>query len=176
MHPKEVTAKSKRLSYILRHDPASAGVTLDAAGWVTVDQLLTSLGWERSILDHVVADNNKKRFEYNEGRTRIRASQGHSVDVDLGYTEQVPPDVLYHGTTKQAYDTILREGLVKMSRHHVHLSADKDTALVVARRRPNPVLLVVDAAAMARAGEKFYLSTNGVWLVDAVDPKYLRPA
>lgn len=165
--------RSKRLSYLLRHNPGDAGLTLDGAGWTPVADLLNALGWSRADLDVVVADNNKKRFEYDPTGARIRASQGHSVDVDLGYEAKEPPTTLYHGTSEPLLAVILTDGLLKMQRHHVHLSPDTETALVVARRRPKPVVLAVDAARMIAAGSKFYLSTNGVWLVDAVPARYL---
>ncbi len=173
MTPKQLVQRSKRLSYLLRHDPADAGLTLDAAGWVSVDKLLASVKWTRAELDQVVADNNKKRFEYSSDNTQIRASQGHSVDVELGYEARTPPDTLYHGTSKHTLDVILRDGLKKMARHHVHLSADKETALIVGKRRSDAVILSVNTAQMQADGHAFYISTNGVWLTDSVPVSYL---
>ena len=173
MNDKQLTARSKRLSFILRHDPASAGLTLNPAGWVEVTALLAALGWVKADLDRVVSENNKKRFEYSSDGLQIRASQGHSVDVDLGYEPKVPPATLYHGTSQGAVDTILSEGIKKMGRHHVHLSADEATARIVANRRQNPRILHVDAARMVRDGHAFFLSTNGVWLTEYVSPLYI---
>jgi putative RNA 2'-phosphotransferase len=85
-----------------------------------------------------------------------------------------PPDVLYHGTGHKAVDAILQTGLNKMSRHHVHLSADIATAKTVGARYGKPVVFIVDAAAMHEAGYTFYCSDNGVWLVDHVPPEYLQ--
>ena len=61
-----------------------------------------------------------------------------------------------------------------MQRHHVHLSAERRTALAVGGRRGKPVLLEVDAAAMRAEAIPFYRAENGVWLVDAVPPHFLR--
>jgi putative RNA 2'-phosphotransferase len=165
--------RSKHLSLVLRHNPASAGITLDAAGWVDVATLLPAMKLSMDQLEEVVGKNDKKRFEFNADKTRIRASQGHSVDVDLGYEEKEPPERLYHGTSKDVLDPILREGLRPMARHDVHLSPNVDTAHIVARRRRNPVVLEVFAGLMAKDGFKFRLSTNGVWLTEHVPPKYL---
>lgn len=123
----------------------------------------------------MVAKNDKQRFSFDESQTRIRANQGHSTPVDLQLDPATPPDILYHGTPAPNVDIILREGLCKMARHHVHLSATPATAEMVGRRRGRPVVLVVDAAAMGRDGFVFYRSANGVWLTDEVPPGYLRP-
>ncbi len=173
MNPKETVKRSKRLSLILRHDPASIGIALDEAGWTDVEGLLKALNWSKDDLDIVVQDNNKKRFEYDDAEARIRASQGHSVDVELGYEAKTPPDTLYHGTSRNVLGIVLVEGLKKMNRHHVHLSVDDATALNVGGRHGSAVALRVNAASMVKDGHAFYVSTNGVWLVDAVPPAYL---
>ncbi|MGW3829463.1 RNA 2'-phosphotransferase [Streptomyces sp. NPDC005071] len=153
------------------------GLTLDPAGWVEIDTLIAAASahgfrFTREELDHVVAVNDKRRFAV-EG-TRIRASQGHSVEVDLGLPSEPPPPYLYHGTVARSLDGIRAEGLRPMNRHDVHLSADRETATRVGARRGRPVVLSVDAGAMHRDGHVFHLSANGVWLTHAVPPRYLR--
>jgi len=173
MNEKETIRLSKRLARHLRHDPAAIGLTLSPDGWAPVEQLLRALKITREQLDEVVETNNKRRFAFDETGTRIRASQGHSVAVDLGLADAVPPDVLYHGTVAKFLDAILREGLRPMNRHAVHLSATIDTARTVGARRGKPVILRVDAAGMAVAGHAFQVSANGVWLTAAVPPEFL---
>ncbi|MGK5695021.1 RNA 2'-phosphotransferase [Streptomyces sp. URMC 128] len=168
---------SKYLSKHLRHQPERIGLALDEGGWVEIDALIAAAGahgfrFTRSELDHVVATNDKRRFAV-EG-TRIRASQGHSVEVDLGLPTATPPAHLYHGTVARALDAIRAEGLRSMNRHAVHLSPDRETATRVGARRGRPVVLAVDAAAMHRDGHVFHVSANGVWLTQAVPPRYLR--
>lgn len=170
---------SKFLSKHLRHDPAGLGLTLEAGGWVEVEVLLAACARRgvpisRSLLLQVVAGSDKQRFGLDAEGLRIRANQGHSVTVDLQLTPQEPPARLFHGTTGASLPAILREGLKRMQRHHVHLSADEATARKVGGRRGEAVLLVIDAAAMHAAGIVFYRSDNGVWLVDAVAPVYLQ--
>lgn len=170
---------SRRMSMILRHRPESAGITLDPQGWVPVDALLTALRIPRAELDAIVAGDNKSRFAVvtgPDGVDRIRANQGHSrrVPVDLGLTPAVPPAVLFHGTAAVNLPSILRDGLHPRSRHHVHLSPDVATALVVGRRRSAEVaVLRVAAADMAAAGHLFHRSDNGVWLTSVVTAEYL---
>jgi putative RNA 2'-phosphotransferase len=170
---------SKFLSYVLRHHPESIGVELDEAGWVRVDELLAACRRHgrpisRAKLEEVVRTNDKRRFSFSPDGLRIRASQGHSLAIDLGLEPLEPPELLYHGTVAQFLLAIRREGLVRGGRHHVHLSADEPTARRVGRRRGRPVVLVVESGRMHRDGRAFYRSANGVWLTDSVPPEYLR--
>ena len=163
---------SKRLSYVLRHNPSSIDIELDRAGWLDLDVLVDKLRTVGGLtvtaeeISHVVETNDKKRFQLVDGR--IRAAQGHSVDVDLGHEPVVPPDVLWHGTVAKFLDSIMANGLRPGSRTHVHLSADIATARNVGSRRGRPVLLRIDAAALHRDGEPFFQSANGVWLTEHV--------
>lgn len=170
---------SKYLSKHLRHRPERLGLELAPGGWVAVDDLLSSCAAHnfpltRGELEEVVARNDKRRFSFDESGERIRANQGHSVEVDLQLEPGEPPAVLFHGTGAQAAPLIEATGLRKMGRHHVHLSPDAETARRVGARRGRPVVFAVDAAAMARDGCLFYVSANGVWLVEGVPPQYLR--
>jgi putative RNA 2'-phosphotransferase len=167
---------SKKMSYALRHRPDAVGITLDANGWVGVAELLAALRIDRATLNAVVEGNDKRRFAVDGDR--IRASQGHSVPVDLQLVEAVPPATLFHGTASENLDSIRREGLKKGRRHHVHLSVDTATAFAVGRRRhPAEVaILRVDAAAMRDAGYAFFRSANGVWLTDTVPPAFITAA
>jgi len=149
-------------------------LSFEAAGWVGVDDLLVALRVPRAQLDEVVARNDEQRFAFDGAGTRIRASQGHSVPVSLGYQAAVPPVELFHGTVERFLPAILAEGLRPGNRHAVHLSPDVATARTVGGRRGRPVVLRVDAGAMARDGAAFSRSANGAWLVDAVPPRYLH--
>jgi putative RNA 2'-phosphotransferase len=169
---------SKFLSLVLRHQPEKIGITLDPAGWVGVRELLDALGRHgRSMseveLRQVVETSDKKRFAFSEDGLRIRASQGHSVGVELGYEPATPPDVLYHGTVARFVESIRTGGLLKGQRHHVHLSRDVETAEKVGGRRGEAVVLTVDAGAMVRDGLVFYVSANGVWLTEHVPARYI---
>jgi putative RNA 2'-phosphotransferase len=176
-----VTNTSRFLSEILRHKPEKIGLQLDAQGWARIDDILSKaptlkgMALTRTLIDRAVAENDKKRFLISEDGAMIRALQGHSVEVDLQLARAVPPTRLFHGTVENNLPSILKQGLVPMNRHHVHLSADLDTAQRVASRRQGKktVLLAVDCKAMLASGCQFYLSENRVWLVDHVAPKFL---
>jgi len=164
---------SKFLSLVLRHNPAAAGLTLDNEGWADVNALMPVLrqrGLAKTImeLEEIVRDNDKQRFTLSDDKRKIRANQGHSLEVNLGLTPQAPPDVLYHGTVPKFLDAIFESGIKHMSRQHVHLSEDVRTANKVGQRRGKPIILRIDSKRMAEAGYEFYLSANGVWLVDHV--------
>lgn len=179
MDERQLVRVSKFLSKHLRHQPERIGLTLEPGGWVAVAALLAAcaahgMAITRAELGEVVARNNKQRFAFDETGERIRANQGHSVPVDLQLEPAQPPATLYHGTGAAAVAAILREGLRKMRRHHVHLSPDIATATRVGARHGAPVAFAVDAAAMSQAGRTFYHTANDVWLVDAVPPDYLR--
>ncbi|GAA4390578.1 RNA 2'-phosphotransferase [Hymenobacter koreensis] len=169
---------SKFLSLVLRHQPGTIGLSLDEAGWAEVNHLLTRLNQHghavtRETLEAVVAGSDKQRFAFSPDGQRIRANQGHSVTVDLGYTPQTPPEALYHGTAERNLPAIRSAGLLRQQRHHVHLSADVDTAHRVGQRHGRPVVLRIAAADMARTGYAFFLSENGVWLTEAVPPQFI---
>ncbi|MFE2041754.1 RNA 2'-phosphotransferase [Streptomyces sp. NPDC059477] len=177
MDERRTVKVSKYLSKHLRHQPDRIGLVLDEGGWVEIDALMaaaTAHGFRftREELDQVVATNDKKRFAIED--TRIRASQGHSVDVDLGLPPATPPPYLYHGTVARHLDAIRAQGLRPMNRHDVHLSADRETATRVGARRGRPIVLAVDAGAMHGDGHVFHVSANGVWLTKGVPPEYLR--
>ena len=167
------------ISYLLRHHPEDSGLTLDQHGWADVNELINAVaqtyaGFSRTELDEIVATNNKKRYSYSEDGLRIRANQGHSIQVDVELEEKTPPPVLWHGTAERFVESIQEQGLVSGSRLYVHLSTDTDTARVVGKRHGKPVIFHVDCKRMAEDGYKFYLSVNGVWLTNEVPARYLR--
>jgi len=166
------------ISLVLRHDPSAAGITLDKHGWAETDKLLSGMrkqGYEidRDILERIVRENNKNRYSFNEDHSKIRANQGHSVDVDVEMKACVPPDVLYHGTAGRFIGSIRKNGITRQFRQHVHLSADMETAAAVGRRHGKPAVLQINAAKMAADGYIFWLSENGVWLCEQVPVEYI---
>ena len=169
---------SKSLSYVLRHQPDSVGLELAEGGWVEVAELIRAFQLagktlSHDILEEVVRENDKQRFEFSDDRSRIRARQGHSVDVELGYDPATPPELLFHGTATHNLESIFSTGLNKGQRHHVHLSTNRQTMLQVAQRHGKPVVLAVAAGKMASDGHLFFVTGNQVWLTEEVPPQYL---
>jgi len=174
-----LTTKSKFLALVLRHKPEEIGLSLDEHGWAVVTELVEKMNSHGSDitseqLDEIVRTDSKKRYSFSEDRMKIRANQGHSVSVDVGLREAVPPMYLYHGTADKSCDSIERVGLKKMSRLHVHLSVDRATAVKVGERHGRVVVYKVFAKDMHNDGFKFFLSENNVWLTDSVPAKYLQ--
>ncbi len=179
MTEKETIKASKFLSLILRHEPERVGLKLGEAGWITVTELLEAVNRNGTPLTldqlkHIVATSDKKRFAFSDDGSRIRASQGHSVEVDLQYPPQTPPEILYHGTAERFIDGIRKDGLQRMERHDVHLSAETKVTLQVGGRHGKPVLLIIRAGEMHRAGHIFRCSANGVWLANHVPPEFIQ--
>lgn len=175
---KQLTNTSKFISLVLRHKPEEIGLILDENGWADVTELIQKtnakgIKLDDETLQQIVDTNDKKRFSFSQDKTKIRANQGHSIEVDVELKQIQPPDVLYHGTAERFLDDIMQKGLNKMSRLHVHLTANQATAINVGQRYGKPVLLTIQAAAMHTDGHKFYLSENQVWLVEHVPVKYL---
>lgn len=173
MNEKRSRKISKFLSFILRHKPDELGITLDEHGWTSVAVLLEKINRNHDSLsldelEYVVATNAKKRFAFNEDKTKIRANQGHSVNIDLALQPKEPPTLLYHGTVEKFMEAIKATGLQKRSRQHVHLSADKETATNVGSRRGKPIILTIKSGEMYAKNYTFYQSENGVWLTDEV--------
>lgn len=176
---KEITKISKLLCLVLRHQPDVLKIELDEQGWTDVPILIEKLknqfpNFDDKVLDFVVENNNKKRFAFNDNKSKIRASQGHTIKVELGYTAQIPPDILYHGTAEHFLDSILKTGIQKQQRHHLHLSKSLETALNVGQRHGKVVVLEVNAAKMQEDGYQFFVSENQVWLTDFVPIKYFN--
>ena len=169
---------SRLLAMVLRHKPQSVGIELDAHGWADVSAIVMAFSkmgvFTLAMLKEIVRDDEKKRYSFNEDRTKIRANQGHSVKVDVELTEAVPPAVLYHGTGTKYVESIDKEGLLPRQRLYVHLSSDVETAMKVGKRHGEPFVYLVLAGEMAEEGYKFYLSANGVWLTKCVPVKFLR--
>lgn len=169
---------SKFISLILRHKPEVIGISLDEHGWANVDELLAGIGRTRlidmGILEEIVRMDEKQRYTFNEDHTRIRANQGHSIQVDVELEEKEPPEYLFHGTGRKYMESIDQTGLIPKNRLYVHLSGDQETAVKVGKRHGEPIVYQVAAGAMSRGGHKFWRSANGVWLAKHVPLEYLE--
>lgn len=176
MNKEKLTRKSRSITYLLRHNPGD--LKMDKNGWVSTDDILKSVDITLDELKEIVETNDKQRFSFDYTLTRIRANQGHSINVDLDLKESIPPVYLFHGTSMDNFEKIMKYGgISKMKRQHVHLSSDRDTASNVGKRqskKENPHILIISSYKMFIEGHKFYLSDNGVWLTDFVPKRYIQ--
>lgn len=177
----DLTKLSRFISLILRHEPSAIGIELEYNGaWADTNALIDGINRtgryriDMKTLEEIVSTDNKQRYSFNDDKTKIRANQGHSVDVNMGFSEKIPPEILYHGTAEHFVESILSEGLKKMSRQYVHLSKDEETASKVGIRHGKLRIFRVLSGEMYRQGYKFYCSDNGVWLTDNVPPNFLE--
>ena len=173
-----LTKVSKYISLILRHKPETIGISLDEHGWANVKDLIKGVNkthkLDMKMLEEIVATDEKQRYSFNEDKTKIRANQGHSVNVDVELEEVEPPTYLYHGTATKYIDSIWKDGLISKSRLYVHLSADTETATNVCERHGKPVVLRIRSKCMHLQGYKFYKSQNGVWLTKNVPVEFIE--
>ena len=162
---------------ILRHKPEAIGITIDEHGWADTAELIAGVNRTHPLdmagLEKIVAEDEKQRYSFNADKTKIRANQGHSIQVDAELEEVMPPDVLYHGTGEKYVGSIDAQGLIPKSRLYVHLSPDTDTAYKVGKRHGRPVIYLVDCAKMYADQYRFYRSVNGVYLTKEVPVRYL---
>lgn len=179
---KKLNRYGRFLTYVLRHRPGDIGISLDDRGWTNVQELITKtnnsaqfpgMRLSLELVKDVVENDDKNRFEFSNDESMIRASQGHSIKVDLGLQDVTPPARLFHGTVKSNLESIMTKGLIPGDRHAVHLSSDHSTAKVVGSRRGEAIILVVDSESMDKDGYKFQCSSNGVWLTQSVPSKYI---
>ncbi len=172
MAKNDITRKGKHLAFLLRHDKeAFEDGRIDKHGWRQVSEL-AQFGYDRSLLDEIVATNNKQRYEYSLDGRKIRARQGHSIPVDVELKEAMPPAILYHGTATKFLESIFKDGILPGTRLYVHLSQDEETAINVGSRHGKPYVIKIDCQKMLSDGCKFFLSNNGVWLTEKVKPEY----
>lgn len=177
MKKDEYKKVSKYMSYILRHNPQDVGITLKEHGWISIKEFLEKTKIEKDVFYHVVKTNDKKRFTISEDGLSVRASQGHSIDIDLGLKSQTPPMVLYHGTSEKNFELIRKsKAILKMNRHHVHLSPNLQTACIVGKRHGKLIVLQINTLKMIKDGLKFYKSENNVWLTKIIKFKYIDDA
>ena len=176
---KKLHQLSKYLSFVLRHRPDDIDIQLSMDGWADVEELIARVnakGRDLTLEDlcEIVAQDEKQRYAFNDDKTKIRANQGHSIDIDLKLEPIEPPEYLYHGTAQKNIDSIRTLGLQKRQRHHVHLSENEKTAKQVGSRYGKPVILIIAAKMMHEAGHEFYCSDNHVWLTDTVPTQFIQ--
>lgn len=176
----DLTKTSRFLSLILRHQPEVIGITIDEHGWADIGELIDGINKsgkyhiDMEILEEIVRTDNKQRYTISEDKSLIRANQGHSIPVDVELEEKEPPEILFHGTAARFMDSINKQGLLPQSRLYVHLSKDTATAKNVGLRHGKPIVYAIKSGEMYRAGYKFYLSVNGVWLTKNVPTEFLK--
>mmetsp|Transcript_20806 Transcript_20806/g.38883 ORF Transcript_20806/g.38883 Transcript_20806/m.38883 type:complete len:193 (+) Transcript_20806:631-1209(+) len=179
------TKLSRKLSYLLRHGAVKEGIQIDSAGFVAVPDLLQhfSGAYTETDIRAVVQNNDKQRFLLQEsnGIVRIRANQGHSIrDIDADQLLERIEDpnqakVCIHGTYLCHLDSIMKSGLQRMKRNHIHFAAGEvdDNQVISGMRTRCEVKIYINVEAMLRDGIPLYRSSNNVLLSPGpIPPKY----
>ena len=165
---------SRYISLILRHKPETIGITLDEHGYANVNELIKGVNIDFTTFEKIVKEDSKGRYSFNEDKTKIRANQGHSIDVDVELEVKTPPDILYHGTATKYEKSINSIGLQPKTRLYVHMTEDLEVAKITGMRHGKLIVYQIDAKKMNDDGILFYKSVNNVWLTKDVETKYLK--
>lgn len=168
---------SIKLSYLLRHKPEDANLTMNSEGWVSISSINSNTDITSDILHEIVSTDEKNRYELSEDGLFIRARQGHSIPhINVGFEKKDPPDILYHGTTLDNFNKIIQSNkILPMSRQYVHLSESIETAASVGSRRKNTLVICeIDTSRMIDSGFEFLVSTNNVWQVTEVPLRFIK--
>lgn len=171
-----LTRKSKFLSLILRHKPETINITLDGNGWANIEDIIKNSNgnFSKELILKISETDDKGRYELNNDLTKIRAVQGHSIEVDVELVIKEPPRFLYHGTAKINLYSIKLSGILPMTRKYVHLHSNYEIAKEVGGRHGSPVILAIYSKRMAGDGYEFLQAKNGVWLTKLVPRAYLN--
>lgn len=169
---------SKYLSYILRHDPQEADLSIDKYGFADLNRVVEALNetkhyWAgKEDIEYLIENSDKTRFEIKG--YKIRALYGHSIDVEIEEElHQPPPKKLYHGTSPDSAEAISEEGIKSQNRQFVHLSKTKEEAYRVGKRHHlEPVIFQIDAEKAWKEGITFY-ERGDLYLVEYMPSTYL---
>ena len=166
---------SKWLSRVLRHSPQSFSIEILPGGWALISQIIDNSphNIEKDILLDINDHFDKARFEFSQDQLYIRASHGHSIDVELDLKPSQPPEILFHGTADKNVSSIFQLGINPGSRQFVHLSSSREEALKIGQRHGKPTLLTINSKAMHESGHIFFARPNNIWLTTDVPVSFI---
>lgn len=175
---------SKALAYALRHGAEELQLTMRPSGYVALPELLAHRKFRKyteAQVEEAVRTCAKKRFTLTtdtSGAVKfIRANQGHSLALvadDELLEPLVAPDAIdqcIHGTYVKYWDSIVENGLSRMTRNHMHFTTRTvaDGEVVSGMRASCNLLLYIDFPLALADGVPFYRSSNNVVLSPGVD-------
>jgi putative RNA 2'-phosphotransferase len=168
----QLTRISRTISYLLRHNPGSAGLKMSDKGEVSLSELAEAVDVSVKTVREIVAADSKGRYVI-EGN-RIWATQGHSIPILVRHEKVTELGLVFHGTKRHYLESIKKKGLIAGDRLHVHLSSDIATAITVANRRVgSSVILEIDGNQLLKDGYEIVRSQNGVILAEYIPWKYV---
>ncbi|XP_034545873.1 LOW QUALITY PROTEIN: tRNA 2'-phosphotransferase 1 [Notolabrus celidotus] len=170
---------SKSMSYALRHGANQMGLHMGTDGFLFLEELLSHpqfRSYSLEDVERVVATNDKQRFKLRphpeDGRLQIRATQGHSVqvqDLELNPVLAGSPDCpaeAVHGTYLRNWSSIQQQGLSRMQRTHIHLAPGLpgEDGVISGMRKDCDLAVYIDVPKALADGIEFFWSENGVLL------------
>jgi putative RNA 2'-phosphotransferase len=181
MNDHELDHLGRVMTGILRHFPEKYGLEMEPHGWIPLPQLVQAIAgrhrgyhWLRP--HHLVAiaeSDPKGRYEVRDDK--VRATYGHTLEVDLDLPTEDIPDELFFPVTPEEAPIVLEVGLKPSDRRRVHLSKTAEDARAAgAVRHPDPVILAIDTRAARDDGLVIMRAARTVYLTDQVPPKFLK--
>jgi putative RNA 2'-phosphotransferase len=180
MNEKELNSLSRIMAGALRHFPEKLGLMMDGKGWVDITSLIDAIGSGRSgfnwlrvhHVEALVYTDPRERYQIDGGM--IRATYGHTVDVNLDDLPPAEMDVFYYPVTEEEADMIIEGGLHPIDRKKVHLSGSIEKAIEAGKiRTDDPLILKIDGTKAKKDGIKIYHAGKDVYITDNIDAKYI---
>ena len=175
----ETERLGRSLAGILRHGRFE--LTMDDQGFVDMRDIVgvikennPRMHWLRP--HHIIAlvDTDPKG-RYQVSGNVVKATYGHTIDLDMTLNTENVPDHLYYPTAPEETDLILESGLYPSDRAMVHLSLTYQDAFNAGSVRvEQPVILEIDVNACFDAGYDIGKAAKTVFLCRHVPPECLR--
>lgn len=180
MSDREANSLGRILALVLRHAPEKFGVDMDINGWVNARELSEAIGkqrrhyhWLRAWHFEAIANADEKG-RYQVENEMMRATYGHSIELDLDLPTDDIPEVLYYPCETEEVETLLEYGITAGDRKNVHLSRSIRNAMDAGHVRIHrPAIVEVDTARAIADGHTIYRAGTTVFLTDEVPGEYL---
>jgi putative RNA 2'-phosphotransferase len=183
MNDQELEQIGRTMAGVLRHFPEKFELRMDDQGFVSLRDFVNALRnqsrrnhWIRP--HHIIAIiETDPKGRYQVSNDMIRATYGHSIELNLRLPTDNIPDKLYYPTTPEEADIILETGLKPSDRKKVHLSKTYQDALNAGRVRTEaPIILEINAKAAIIDGIVIQQAGKTVYLAPEIPSSYLARA
>tara|TARA_B100000609_G_scaffold196784_1_gene192763 strand:- start:1841 stop:2632 length:792 start_codon:yes stop_codon:yes gene_type:complete len=180
MSDREAQSLGRILALVLRHAPEKFGVDMDINGWVNTRELSDAISnqrrhyhWLRGWHFEAIANSDEKGRYQVEGEM-IRATYGHSIELELDLPTDDIPEALYWPCEPEQVATILELGITAGDRQHVHLSKTINKAMEAGHVRiDRPAIIEVDTTRAIADGNTIFRAGKSVFLTTDMPPDYL---
>lgn len=180
MNDRELNSLGRIIAGVLRHFPEKLGLMIDGHGWVDISEFVEAIGISRSgfhwlrnsHIEAIALTDPKGRYQIDGGM--IRATYGHTIDINLDDLPEAEIDEFYYPVTEEEVDIILEGGLNPIDRKNVHLSGSIEKAIEAGKvRTAEPLILKIDGKKAKKDGIKIYRAGKDVYITSNIDAKYI---